>query len=143
MKIDLDTVDEFEEKFGQAAAYDRARNFMIDYLFKIQKPLPDIAVQALAIARQVQNSQAAIDQLMQARVHCWKYLDERSASTDLATPEYCAIRAVICVLYRAPERGEHALDLVAFFLDLADRFEQQFDEAGALLKEHFPLEQKS
>ena len=81
------------------------------------------------------------DQLEKARVSCWHYLDERSASTDFTTPEHCAIRAAICFLYEGPTQGGDAIDLVDWFLNLTDRFEHAFDEAASLLKKYFPLDQ--
>lgn len=138
MPIDLDRVDEFAQNFGTVAAFRRAHDFMIAYFGKIQRPLPVVAAQGLAIARKFQNAEVELDQLEKARVSCWNYLDERSASTDITAPEYCAIRAAICFLYNGPAQGEDAIDLVDLFLTLMDRFEP-FDGAAILLTEYFPL----
>jgi hypothetical protein len=137
--IDLDRVDEFEQHFGRVAAFGRARDFMIDYFGKIRGPLPVVAAQGLAIARKFQNAEVGPDQLEKARVSCWSYLDERSASTDFTTPEHCAIRAAICFLYEEPTQGGDAIDLVDWFLNLTNKFERPFDETAALLAVHFPL----
>jgi hypothetical protein len=143
MKIDLTRVDEFERQFGQVAAFRRARDFMIDYVSKIRNPLPVVAAEGLAIARKFQDAEVGSDQLQKARINCWNYLDERSASTDFATPEYCVIRAAICFLDQGSVRGGDAIDLVDLFLDLMGKFETPSNEAAVLLREYFPLEQIS
>jgi hypothetical protein len=138
MNIDLNKVDEFEQQFGHVTAFGRARDFMIDYLGKLQTPLPAVAAEGLAIARKFQNAEVGPDQVEKARLSCWSYLNERSASTDFTTPEHCAIRAAISLLYVAPAPGDDAIDLIDFFLNLADRFEPHSDDAVALLEKYFP-----
>ncbi len=137
MTIDLDRVDEFEQRFGTVAAFRHAHEFMVDCFGKVRRTLPAVADHGLAIARKFQKGEVGRDQLVQARVACWKYLGERSASTDVTTPEYCAIRAAICFLYDGPTEGGDAIDLVSLFLDFMDSFEP-IDGAAALLAEHFP-----
>lgn len=114
---------------------------MIAYLSLIRAPLPDVAARGLAVARQFQDGAVGPDQLVEARVSCWKYLDERKATTDFKTPEHCAIRAVIFLLYDRPEPGEGVGDAIDLFLRLANKYEDHSNLAGLLLKQSFSSSQ--
>src|SRR5262249_15629664 len=118
-------------------AFGRVRDFMIDYLEKLRAPLPAVAAEGLAIARKFQNAEVGPDQVETARLSCWSYLNDRSAGTDFTTPEHCAIRAAICFLHVGPTVRGDAIDLVDWFLNLADRFEPRSDDAIALLRKYF------
>lgn len=138
MNLDLQIVDEFEQRFGESAAHSRAQHFMLAYLSLMSQPLPEVAARNLDIARQFLNGSLLRESLFEARVSCWKYLDLRKASTDITKPEYCAIRAVICLLDDRPGDGGDAVDLIDFFLDVANKFEDQSENADRLLRQSFP-----
>jgi len=88
---------------------------MIECLRAIPTALPTVGVDAIQTARRfwIEHSVPASN-LEKARVACWTYLDERSASTNTDVPEYCAVRAVICVLYADPPSKDLG-DLIEFF----------------------------
>jgi hypothetical protein len=77
--------------------------------------LPPVGVAGIKVARDYWVEQSVpASKLEHARVDCWNYLDERSASTNTVVPEYCAVRAVICVLYAEPPSDDLG-DIVCFF----------------------------
>ena len=138
MNIEWESVDIFERQRGAVAAFRAARDFMIDYISLIRSALPEISLIGLAIAKQFRDGAVGSEELIHARVECWKYLKTHSADLDATTPEYCAVRAVICILYDGPVDGGDAGDLVDLFLQMANCVEDHSDSISALLDKHFP-----
>lgn len=95
--------------------YETSVRLMLRCLAVIPIQLPQVAISAIDLATRYWNDRSIPkDELEEARVRCWNYLDEQSASTNTIDPEACALRAVICVLYEAPPSDEIA-ELIAFF----------------------------
>ena len=137
MTIDLSIVDEFEKRFGPSTASEKANRVMIDYISLIRAPLPKIAAEGLAAAKQFAHGLIGADEATSARVRCWKYLDEQKASTDLSTPQYCIVRAVICALYDPRESSESVGETLDFFFRMANKFEDHSGDAVPLLRKRF------
>jgi hypothetical protein len=133
----LSIIDDFARQRGIGLAWERSMDFMIDYLSEMKTLLPIVASRCLEAAKEFRKGNVGADELENARVSSWQYLDKRGASTDTITPEYCAIRAVICALYDRPQQGVDCYDLIGFFLGLADRFEDHSEEVASLLQKHF------
>src|SRR5579862_8609514 len=80
--------------------YGTLTRLMIECLELVPFRLPAVGEAATKIARQYWTERSLPASVLEhARVDCWNYLDQRSASTNTVVPEYCAVRAVICVLY--------------------------------------------
>ena len=96
--------------------YEKCVLFMIHCLPLIADACPEIGGQGIRSATQYWIDES-IDQaeLERMRVECWNYLDANSASTNLEKPEFCAIRAVICVLYSEPQSDDNGELLDWFF----------------------------
>jgi hypothetical protein len=142
MKTNLDLVDDFQERCGKVVGFKKADEFMLAYLRQVIAPLPDIAARGLALAIRFQNGLLPPGRITEARVECWKYLKEHRATYDFQTPEYCAVRAVICVLHEDRNPGEDDVaDTVDFFLRMADRFEDHSSSAPSLLGRYFSLQE--
>lgn len=97
--------------------YDTSVRLMIECLQVIPFQLPKVGISGIELARRYWNDGSASTSkfdLEQARVACWNYLDERSASTNTEQPDYCAMRAVISVLYPDPPSDDIG-ELLFFF----------------------------
>jgi hypothetical protein len=91
---------------------------MIECLKLVSFALPQVAASAMDIARRYWiDGSVPLSDLETLRVQCWEYLNERSASTNTIAPEFCAIRAVICVLY-ASSQPHDVGDRVYFFNEM-------------------------
>jgi hypothetical protein len=109
--------------------YATSARLMIECLQLIPFHLPLVGQTGTEVARRywIHHSVSALD-LERARVECWNYLDERSASTNTDEPEYCALRAVICVLYGEPPSDDIG-ELIEFFNQmLRGALNQESDE---------------
>jgi hypothetical protein len=89
----------------------------------------------------LQNRQRAISTQEASFLLPMNHEGKLFTSTDFTTPEYCAIRATICFLDEGPTQDGDAIDLVDWFLNLTNTFEQSFDEAAGFLRKYFPLDQ--
>jgi hypothetical protein len=95
--------------------YGTSARLMIECLQLIPFYLPLVGQTGTEVARRYWTlHSASASDLERARVECWNYLDERSASTNTDEPEYCALRAVICVLYAKPPSDDIG-ELIEFF----------------------------
>ena len=98
-----------------SADYDTSVRLIFACLKLIRFPLPQVALSGIEIARQYWIDGSVPRSAMEsARVACWRYLDEQDATWNTEEPEFCAIRAVICVLHPDPPSDDVG-DLVEFF----------------------------
>ncbi len=96
--------------------YEKCILFMIKCLSLVAGVNPDVGIQGVTTATQywVDKSVNQAD-LEKARVACWDYLDANSASTNIVESKFCAVRAVICVLYSEPQSDDNGELLDWFF----------------------------
>ena len=75
-------------------------------------------MEALSIAEKywIDKSLVAAE-LESTRVRCWRFLDERNAATNVQEKQYCALRAVMCVLYAEPPSDDIG-ELLEFFMEI-------------------------
>ncbi|MEJ5150700.1 hypothetical protein [Comamonas sp. MYb396] len=96
--------------------------FMLRSLARIRHLLPGIGLQSLQMAeRYWLQKVGSPEDLENARVACWDYLENTGASVGSETKEQAAMRAVICVLYAEPDADDFSVDTVRWFADLMDR----------------------
>ncbi len=80
--------------------YEKCVLFMVGCLALIPKPIPPVGIKSIDIATKFWLKNQVDDaQLEKARIACWHYLDSHCASTNIEESKFCAIRAIICVLY--------------------------------------------
>jgi len=127
-------LDELTERMIVAISgdYESSVRLMIECLQLISSPMPDPGSSGIALAKRYWLDQSVTSSdLEEARVDCWKYLDERSASTNTDEPEYCALRAVICVLF-PPPCSDDIRESISFFNEmLRGALPQESDDAFA------------
>jgi len=125
-----------------SGSYANCVRLMIDCLGVIPFRLPDVALQGIDVAKRYWMERSVpASELEHARVACWNYLDERSASTNTENPEYCGIRAVICTLYPEPPSDDIG-ELVCFFSEMLratvpHESDEMFFEAVSFVVERF------
>src|SRR3569832_2326005 len=95
----VSSLDEFQRTHGAAAAMSRARGFMADYLGLIRRPPPDVVRAGLAVSELYAKGAVPPQAVTDARVACWRFLEERAATTDFVDPTHCIVRAAICLLH--------------------------------------------
>jgi len=107
---------------------------MIECLTIIPFQTPPVGASGIKIVRQFWIKVLRDkEELERARVECWMYLDSHSASTNTEVPEFCALRAVICVLdEEAP--SEDLEEGVDFFIHMLRGTLPEEDDNGFSLK---------
>jgi hypothetical protein len=108
--------------------------FMCDCLVVVQQHLPEVAKSALNLARKFWfNKEGVGDDLLAARIDCWRYLDEKKRSIDIQDQEDFAMRAVICVLYDEPESEDFTAETVRWFSTLLNRLDPPSDKIELMM----------
>lgn len=91
---------------------------LLECLTLIKDDLPAIGLEALSIAEKYWVDKIIVSsELESVRVRCWRFLDERNAATNTQEKQYCALRAVICVLYAEPPSDDIG-ELIEFFMEM-------------------------
>ena len=99
--LDMTLDDLIDEVISNTSdEYEKCVFFMIRCLSLIAGVMPKVGIQGVSTATKywVGKSIGQGD-LDKARIACWDYLDANSASTNVVEKKFCAVRAVICVLY--------------------------------------------
>jgi hypothetical protein len=136
MKPDLDIVDNYEQAFGRLAAFKKASEFMIAYMALMRTPLPAAAQQAVEIARKFKDRAANQEELVTARLECWRFLQENSPSDNVNVPDVFGVKAAMRLLFSDPDNSD-TIDIVGYFLKMANGFEDHSEEAELLLQQYF------
>jgi hypothetical protein len=136
MEASLEIVDRFEQMNGKPAALRRAIEFMISYLALANSTLPAPAQRAVEAAKRLTGQSGVQGELEAARLDCWKFLQENSPLDDVSTPEIFAVKAAMRLLYPDPDSTD-AIDIVGYFLRMANGFEDHSEQAEALLRRYF------
>lgn len=111
----IDDLDERLCMLEPGERYRLSQRFMIDALESISPALPGYSYEAIAVAKRFAEGRATVEELSDARVRCWKAVDNES---DESNSDVSAFRAVICCLY-APDDRQDIYDLLAVFIDFA------------------------
>jgi hypothetical protein len=73
-------------------------------------------------------------------MECWEFIKEESPSSpynDIGTPpEVYAAKAAMRLLYPDPDNSD-IIDIVGYFLKMANGFEDHSEEVEPLLREYF------
>jgi hypothetical protein len=89
----------------------------------IEEQLPEIAFHGLVSSKKYWLEQSLDEeQLTEARVKLWKFLDEQNLSTKFSSKDVCAIRSVICLLYEENELNSND-ELLEFFFSMLSKVE--------------------
>jgi hypothetical protein len=131
---EIDRVDRYQKLFGKAKAYEHARDFMIAYLSLMESSLPELAREGLEAAVKYRNRQATSTDLETLRLRYWKYFKEKQNSPS---PDTQVVTAAMRLLFPAQD-NEEVLDIVGHFLAHANRFIDNSERLGGLLRAYFP-----
>lgn len=116
MKAKYDLIRSVEAKIGDD--YVKCMQLMVACIKSIHKSISRVGLDALDVAERYWIKKGLDpNALEKAREACWQYLDDRGASTNLIEPEFCALRAVICVLYAEPSSDDPS-ELLEFCFDM-------------------------
>lgn len=120
-----------------AEVYPTCLLFMVDCLRLVEHLLPTVAQHALAVAEKFCNGTASARQLLEQKMACWTYLDERELSVAFESRRARLVRATLCALYPdAPEDGD-VYTLLEWFMEMLDPKGRMEHRTLALLKLRF------
>lgn len=96
--------------------------FMCRCLMAIRSDLPEVARGALDEACQYwMEGGGRKDELLNARLACWRHLESKGRSMDIVDSEDTAIRATLCVLHADFESEDHSDETLFWFASVFDR----------------------
>lgn len=124
-------ISEIHRRHELAEVYQQCLLFMVDCLRLVEHLLPTVAQQALAVAEKFCNGTASAEELLEQRLLCWNYLEERELSFAFELKRARLVRATLCALYPEPPEDGDVYTLLEWFMEM-------FDSTGRL--EHRTLE---
>jgi hypothetical protein len=98
MRIKLDLVDEFQQQFGQQFAFEKARDFMFEYISQIRSTLPPVAATAWEIVKKSRAGIVTPQERDQTIRHMWDYVNQCEAAGKRESPESGVTRALFFLL---------------------------------------------
>lgn len=139
MIIDRARLEDYLENVAQrrnvAEAHTILMRFMCQGLLLVEQFLPEAGRDALDLATAFWlEGKGRAEDLLNARVSCWSYLDARGRSTEIRDQEDAAMRALICVLYAEPESDEFSTERVRWFAGMLDRLGDHSHQVAQLMK---------
>ncbi|KZN69229.1 hypothetical protein [Pseudoalteromonas luteoviolacea] len=128
------TIDDLIDEVIDFASgkHEKCMVIMINCITLISDKVPEVGERALEVAVKFWIEESADSTALdKARVQCWDYLNAYSASTNIKDAKYCALRAVICVLY-ADFKGEDTDETLEFFMKM---FELIYKDTDKMINE--------
>jgi hypothetical protein len=116
----MNNLDQFVDRIALIgeASYDTCIRLLVECMALVKDDLPVIGLEALSIAEKYWIDKSIVSaELESVRVRCWRFLDERNATTNVQEKQYCALRAVMCVLYAEPPSDDIG-ELLEFFMEM-------------------------
>jgi len=131
-------VDQFEERNGNQRAVRRACEIMLAYLASLKQPLPEVAAQALRVARGYTDGSVGAGSLSAAVDQISRFLKECGESENNSKGVISIIRAsaALLKLLQEPTWGGGASEALSNFLEWTDEFEQNHELFGQLLERY-------
>jgi hypothetical protein len=142
-KIDLELIDQFQQRFGLERTIERARHFMIAYVYQIRRPLPPLAAQGWELANQSRcDTTTRRQERIQTITALWEYIIRHEGSVSSPDPACCIMRALIWLLLD-DNWSPYISEEMHWFLYFAEKFEDHSDRVQSLIEEHFASELKT
>lgn len=114
--------------------YQNCIEFMIECTKIYHKFIPAVGIKSLEIAKDYWlEKKSGVGDLEIAKVNCWNFLDENKLSTRFDTPEACALRAMMLLLYPESD-NEHPDDNLDFYFDMLSLMNISKKELEDLIK---------
>lgn len=116
----MNNLDQFVDRIALIgeASYDTCIRLLVECMALVKDDLPVIGLEALYVAEKYWLDKSLLaGELEITRVRCWCFLDERNAATNTQEKQYCALRAVMCVLYAEPPSDDIG-ELIEFFIEM-------------------------
>lgn len=88
------------------------------------------------MAERLLTEDVPAEEVASVRVACWQELDAAGKTYDTDTPEACATRAVICLLY-PDELPKDPFDSMDLLVELTNKVENHEDEQERTLRQLF------
>jgi len=114
-----------------------AAKFMIDCLALIEGQLPLSTSQGLLACRRYLTGKGSMEAIKRAILDCWRAEREWRREHPFDITDMSANRAILCILKDLEGDESDLVDLLSFFLNMANKVEAHKEEQGALLKERF------
>ncbi len=122
--------------------YKKCILFMIRCLSLVTGVCPEAGIRGIAVAKKYWiNKSVSAEELEGARVSCWDYLDAHSASTNIQEAKFCAMRAIICVLYSEAQFDDNG-ELLDWFFKMLVTIEGDTDKLTKVLLQNLEDYQK-
>lgn len=129
-------VDEYEERHDNRAAVRRACSVMLEYLSSLKRPLPEVATEALKVAREYSSGSVGAEALRDGCALVSRFL-KHSADYDKGTISVVRASDALLKLLQVPEWGGGASEALSNFLELVDGYEQNYPLFEQLLERTF------
>jgi len=140
MRIELDLVDEFQQRFGQKVAYERAQQFMFAYISQMRRALPPAAARGLEVAKKIREGTVTSREREQAIKEIWNYVNAIDPHNH-ELPESSITRIITCLLRDDLGAGEeYVSEILHWVIYFANRFEDHSEIAEELLRKAFASE---
>ena len=140
MGMNLNLVDEFQQRFGQKVAYERAQQFMFAYISQIRRALPPAAARGLEVAKKIREGTVTSREREQAIKEIWNYVNAIDPH-NRELPESSITRIITWLLRDDLGPGEeYVSEILNWVIYFANRFEDHSEIAEELLRKAFASE---
>jgi hypothetical protein len=126
---------EVAQRFDLREEHESLMRFMCRCLPFVRRYLPEVGRKALDCASRFWlEGEGTAQDLVDAQVECWRYLDAKSYRPEIRDSDDAAMRAVVCVLCAEPDSEDFPSDSVRWFAEMLDRLGEGKEEITQLMK---------
>ncbi|WCM94289.1 hypothetical protein M5C99_06055 [Acidovorax sp. NCPPB 2350] len=130
-------VERISLQYSVKSHYHIAICFMVDCLGLIKTDASDADRLGMQVARDFCLGIANNKDIKEARIACWKHIDQNGGSQNISDPKTCTTRAILCALYEEPP-SEEISEIIEWFLQMLLSVEKAHEEIYKRIIKYFP-----
>ncbi|WP_156957955.1 hypothetical protein [Paracidovorax oryzae] len=130
-------VEKVSQKYSVESDYSKLICFMVDCLELIPANNSEADRFGMRTAKNFCQGKATDDELKEARIACWKYIDQNGGIQDIANAKTRSTRAILCALYKDPP-SEEISEILSWFVKVLLLSENNCEYLREKIAMHFP-----
>lgn len=130
-------IERVSQAYSVESDYGKLICFMVDCLELIPTNNSEADRFGMQTAKNFCQGKATDDELKEARIACWKYIDQNGGTQDIANIKTCSTRAILCALYKDPP-SEEISEILSWFLKVLVLNENSREYLHEKIAMHFP-----
>lgn len=130
-------IEKVNRKYSVELDYGKLICFMVDCLELIPTDNSEADRFGVQTAKNFCQGKATDDEIKEARIACWKFIDQNGGTQDISNAKTRSTRAILCALYKEPP-SEEISEILSWFVKMLMLNDNVREYLHEKIAKHFP-----